>query len=229
MNLQHTHWPFRVKVCGVTRAADAAAAVVAGADAIGLNFFSRSPRYVEVQLAQSIAAELPPETARVGVFVNASAGEILRKSEQLNLSLAQLHGDEAADFPAQLPAWLRIIKAFRLRKGEGLAHVADYLNRAESAGRVPNAILIDAFSKDAYGGTGTAGDWAVLALERASCKGLPLILAGGLKPGNVGQAIRTARPDAVDVASGVESALGIKDRELVRQFTSRARAAFAGL
>jgi phosphoribosylanthranilate isomerase len=212
---------FRIKICGITRPEDAAAIAEAGADAIGLNFFAASPRFVEDDRAAEIIAALPAQVAKVGVFVNADAGAIQHKVARLGLDWVQLHGDEPPEFIMELSG-LAVIRAVRLQD-----RVSVVLPRAKGKlTRLPKAVLIDAYSEAAYGGTGQTVAWEAVPEARRRLAGLPVILAGGLTPENVAEAIRVGRPDAVDTASGVESAPGVKDLEKVRAFVAAANKAF---
>jgi phosphoribosylanthranilate isomerase len=219
---------FRIKICGVTSIEDARAAADAGADAVGLNFFRKSRRFVEPEIAGQIASTLPAGIAKVGVFVNQDAREILEIVRQAELDSVQLHGDEPATLLAELPKSVRIVRAHRCGAGS-LCALSQYLDEAGSAGRMPDALLIDADAGADFGGTGRRANWSLVAKQRSAFAGLPLILAGGLTPDNVAEAIAAVRPDGVDVASGVESKAGVKDRELVTQFINRAREALARL
>lgn len=216
---------FRIKICGITRLADARLAALAGADAIGLNFFPESQRYVEPSEARSLLVGLPPRVAKVGVFVNADVGDIQSIADDLQLEWIQLHGDEPPEMLAEL-CDRRIIRAFRLGD-EGLEPVLAYLKACQAA-RMPDAVLLDAYHEDEYGGTGTSWDWRPLD-EIRSCGVQGWVLAGGLTPFNVEDAVLAARPDAVDVASGVESKPGCKDALLIRAFVSAAAKAFSQL
>jgi phosphoribosylanthranilate isomerase len=216
---------FRIKICGITNSSDARSAVAAGADAIGLNFFRKSRRFVEPEIARTIAASLPASVTKVGVFVNHSAGEIAEISKLVGLDYIQLHGDEQPQLLVELPTDVGIVRAHRCTK-DGLAPLAQYLNECRSNGRAPDAVLIDADAGAEFGGTGELADWALVAHDRVLLAGLPLILAGGLTPSNVSAAIAAVHPDAVDVASGVEREPGFKDEELVAQFISVAKLAF---
>jgi phosphoribosylanthranilate isomerase len=220
---------FRVKICGITSVADAEAAVEAGADAIGLNFFSGSRRHIQIAEAQRISAALRSETHRVAVFVNASAEEIRQIGRDVSIHLIQLHGDEPPAFLGQLNRDFDIIRARRL-DDRGTAAIAEDIKACcEQAGMGPDAILVDAAAVGQFGGTGHTLDWKQLADHRAWSGTYPLILAGGLTPENVAEAIRIVRPQAVDVASGVESSQGKKDRAKLRDFIAAARAAFSNL
>ncbi len=200
----------RVKICGVTSVEDALMAVAAGADAIGLNFCRSSPRCVPVDVAAAIAAALPPRVCRVGVFVDAPRDEVQSIAARVGLDALQFHGSESAELCA---GWDRkTIKAVRVRDGETLARAAAY---------AVDFILADAYVEGRLGGTGQRVPPAWLA-------GVPahrLILAGGLTPDNVAEAVRLVRPAAVDVASGVERLPGIKDPEKVGRFIANARVA----
>lgn len=214
---------FRIKICGITTVEDALAATAAGADAIGLNFYERSPRFVSVQRAQEIVAALPPQVAKVGVFVNSLAKGVRATWERACLSAVQLHGDENAEF-LQLLAGIPVIRAFRCKEAT-LDGVEAYLRLCEKLGSLPDGVLLDAHAPGSYGGTGQVLDWNAIQTERRKTLGLPLILAGGLTPDNVAKAIELARPDAVDTASGVESAPGKKDPAMVQAFVAAASAA----
>lgn len=216
---------FRIKICGVTNRGDAQAAARAGADAIGLNFYRASKRFVDRGTAREIIEGLPDSLAKVGVFVNLEAGEIAATAAELRLDFVQLHGDEPAAFVAELPASVRIVRGYRCG-ADGLAPLASYLDECRSLGRVPAAVLLDSQVAGAFGGTGHTIDWSEIRQQRSVLGDVPLILAGGLTPVNVGQAIGSARPDAVDVASGVERKPGVKDVDAMRLFVSAARDAF---
>lgn len=201
----------KVKICGNTTLDDAMAAVEAGADAVGFVFYAKSPRAVEPQAAAAIVARLPPFVTSVGVFVNEDLSVVRRVMEECGLPLAQLHGDESPQYCAELerPA----LKAIRLRDRQDLEGLALYQ---------VSGIVLDAFVEGAPGGTGMTFDWT-LACE---AKGpVPIILAGGLTPGNVAEAIRRVRPYGVDVSSGVEASPGKKDHAKVRAFIANAKGA----
>jgi phosphoribosylanthranilate isomerase len=195
----------RVKICGITRPEDGAAAVRLGADAIGLVFYPPSPRHVDIATARAIIAALPPFVSVVGLFVNAEPAAVRAVLDQVPLALLQFHGDEDAAECAAF-GW-PYVKAVPMGAG---AAVADYEQRFASAA----GLLLDSHGGAKTGGSGQGFDWARIP---AACR-KPLILAGGLHPGNVAQAIRQVRPYAVDVSSGVERARGIKDAELIRAF-----------
>jgi len=202
----------RVKICGITNLADALAAVEAGADALGLNFFEKSPRHVSVKTAAEISKQLPPFIMRAGVFVNADEDLITRAIGECGLSLLQFHGDEPPEFCTQFG--LMSMKAFRIRDEESLKEIPNYPT---------DAYLLDAYSPEARGGTGEKFNWD-LAVETQKF-GKPVFLAGGLTPGNVAEAVRKVLPFGVDVSSGVESSPGKKDHAKIRAFIAAVRAA----
>jgi phosphoribosylanthranilate isomerase len=199
-----------VKICGVTRAEDALLAVRHGADAIGFNFWPRSKRYVAPEVARRIVARLPPLVVTVGVFVDPSLEEIRAAVDASRVGTVQLHGDEPPALCAAIG--LPVLKAIRVKDAHSLAALASY----EVAG-----FLLDS-ATPGYGGSGETFDWK-LAAEAAQA--VPVVLAGGLTPENVAAAVQAVRPFAVDVASGVESAPGVKDEEKVRRFIERAKEA----
>ena len=202
----------RSKICGITRVEDALAAAQAGADAIGLVFFAKSPRAVNVQQAREIIAALPPFVTTVGLFVNASRCELNEILEAVPLDLLQFHGDETpADCEGFNRPW---IKALRVRPGDDLE--AQCKRYAKARG-----ILLDTYVAGVPGGTGEAFDWALVPEHLSK----PIILAGGLSPDNVGAAIAQVRPYAVDVSGGVEQAKGIKDAARIDAFLDAVRRA----
>jgi phosphoribosylanthranilate isomerase len=202
--------PVRVKICGITNAADAVAAIDAGADALGFMFFQSSKRNVSAAVAREIIRELPPFVAKVGVFVNAAEDFIRETIEASGIDTLQFHGEEPREFCAQFG--LKTIKAFRIRDRESLQPCLNYRN---------HAWLLDSYVDGAPGGTGVAFDWDV-AVEAAKLSRM-VILAGGLKVETVADAVRKVRPFAVDVSSGVESAPGKKDHARIRQFIEAAK------
>ena len=218
---------FRIKICGITRADDALAAAMAGADAIGLNFDPQSVRFVNPQQARQIAAAVPAGVVRVGVFVNAPADEIIETFDRTPLDVIQLHGDEPPELLGQFVG-RPIVRVFRVGSG-GLGTALTYLDRCRQLGVVPHMVLADAAARHFYGGTGELADWTILSGYPAAAWHPPLILAGGLTPANVAASIRTVRPAGVDTASGVESSPGVKDAALIRQFVEAARKALAPL
>lgn len=200
----------RVKICGITRVEDALAAAAAGADAIGLVFYARSPRAVDVEQARAIIAALPPFVTTVGLFVDMERTELERLLASVPLDLLQFHGDES---PEQCEGFNRpYIKALRVKAGDDIAARVD---------RYPGAsgILLDTYVEGVPGGTGTAFDWSLV--PQALSK--PVILAGGLHSDNVASAVARVRPYAVDVSGGVEASKGIKDAEKIGAFIRAAR------
>lgn len=222
---------FRIKICGVTNVADALAVVDAGADSIGLNFYAKSPRHIDAETAATILEFMPPEVARVGVVVNESPESVqmlmaaVERSGAVGLNTIQLHGDESPSYLATIRAKY-LIRARRFTD-KGIAEIAADLEACEKMRRLPDAVLVDAATPGRYGGTGTKVSWNGLADYRRWLNSVPLILAGGLTPDNVADAIRIVRPHGVDVASGVESAPGKKDHAKLRDFVAAAREAFA--
>jgi phosphoribosylanthranilate isomerase len=217
---------FRIKICGVTNPDDALAVLTAGADALGLNFYARSPRFVSHVQAAEIVRATAGRAVKVGVFVNAEAASICQTFDELQLDLIQLHGDEPPELLRQLAA-RPVMRAFRLNSAD-LAPIDEYLARCRALGCSPRLVLIDAHREGQYGGTGQTADWQLLA-EWQRRNFPPLVLAGGLTPANAATAIATVRPAAVDTASGVEVAPGKKDHNLVAAFVQAARSGFSEL
>lgn len=207
----------RVKFCGITRPEDARHAVEVGAWAIGLNHWEGSPRVVDPAVAVEIAAEVRRRVELVGVFVNQPLDEIARAVEDEHLTMVQLHGDEGLSFCTEVArrTGAKVIKALRVRSGADIDAARAYRTDFH---------LFDARFGDQPGGTGQTFDWE---LVRDRISSVPMILAGGLNPENVADAVATVRPFAVDVASGVERSPGIKDHNLMSDFKRRADAAVA--
>ena len=201
-----------VKICGITSPVDAQEAADAGADAVGLMFYEGSPRCVSLEVAKAIVKVLPPSVARVGVFVNAEESLVRQAMRECTLNVLQFHGEESPEFCAGFGAMT--LKAIRVKDESSLAE----LERFGTDG-----FLLDAFSKDARGGTGEQFNWK-LARKATEC-GKPIFLAGGLTAENVTEAVRAAEPFAVDVSSGVESEPGRKDAEKMRAFVAAAKGA----
>ena len=216
---------FHIKICGITSNGDALLACQAGADAIGLNFYTGSPRYVSPSQAGDIICDLPTDVQKVGVFVNAKASDVCRIFDQLELDAIQLHGDEPPPFLGLLGS-RPVIRAFRCRN-RGLQPVVDYLNQCAALRCVPQCILTDAYYPGQYGGTGRVFDWTLISEVRQTFHGIEVILAGGLTPSNVATAIATGLPNAVDTASGVESSARVKDPVLIGEFVQNAANAFS--
>ncbi len=197
----------RVKICGITNWQDARAACDAGADALGFNFYEKSPRAISPADAWRIIRRLPPLIAPVGIFVNWTPSAVLSLAAALRLSAVQLHGDEQPGNVAACARHLPVIKAFRAGSGFRLAQFGCFA--------AASAFLLDAARRGQYGGTGRTTDWAV---ARRAARTRLIILSGGLTPENVAEAVRCVRPYAVDVASGVESRPGKKDSGKLREF-----------
>ena len=202
----------QVKICGITNLADAQAAVEAGANALGLNLYEKSPRHISIKTAAEISKQIPPFVMRAGVFVNADEDLVTRAIGECGLSLLQFHGDEPPEFCTQFG--LMSMKAFRIRDAESLSQIPNYPT---------DAYLLDAYSPEARGGTGEKFNWN-LAIE-AQKFGKPVFLAGGLTPENVADAVRKVKPFGVDVSSGVESSPGQKDHAKILAFIAAARSA----
>lgn len=214
---------FRVKICGITDAADAVAAASAGADAVGLNFYARSRRYLDPRRAEAVAAAVPEGVVRVGLFVNAAPEFIRMLAARLRLQAIQLHGDETVQQLVDLGD-LPLIKAFACHQHARTA-IAEYLAECRRQGVSLRMILLDAAVPGQFGGTGQRADWETAAALAADRSLPPVILAGGLNAENVRAAIETVRPAAVDTAGGVESAPGIKDHAAMQAFATAAKAA----
>lgn len=202
----------RVKICGLTTAADAAAAVRAGADAVGV-VLAKSPRRVTLEQAEAVLAAVPPLVARVGVFVNAESGFVSEAAQRLSLDLVQFSGDESPEACAAAP--VPVLKVMHVGTSFDSSVVEPYRGLVA-------AILLDTLAKDARGGTGEAFSWRSVHELPAWA---PVFVAGGLAPHNVGDAIRTLHPFAVDVSSGVEAAAGVKDHSKIDAFIAAVRAA----
>ncbi len=203
----------RVKICGITSPEDALLAAAAGADAIGLVLWPASPRYVDEERAREICSRLPPFVLRVGVFVDATRERLAHTAVSLGLDVLQIHGETPPDSLSGLPR--RTLKAIQVGPGFDPEQALRYVGSVDG-------ILLDTGTADgARGGTGRAFDWKLAGAVRA---GAPyLVLAGGLRPDNVRQAIEAVRPDAVDVSSGVEAEPGRKDPVAVRAFVAAVR------
>jgi phosphoribosylanthranilate isomerase len=201
----------RIKICGLTNVEDALAAVEAGADLLGFVLWEKSPRYVSVETAREIARRLPANARRVGVFVDAKVEQVMFSLRICDFSALQFHGQESPAFCQQFSVMK--IKAFRVRDSSSLQAMSAYDT---------DAFLLDTQVDGQPGGTGETFDWSLAA--QAKKYGKPVFLAGGLTPQNVGSAIRAARPFAVDVSSGVESAPGKKDHQKMRDFVAAVRA-----
>lgn len=225
----------RVKICGVTRPVDAAHAISAGADWIGINFHPPSPRYVEPEVAATIVAAIPSDRA-IGVFVDRDPRDVIALARSAGLTIVQLHGNEPPEHVFQIKSeGIRVVRAFRIADARGVIEIASFQRKARGLGAAADAVLVDAFVPGLAGGTGKTIPSEILGLLPPSADpvlGLVddrdprprLILAGGLNPQNVGRYIDRVRPWMVDVAGGVESAAGIKDPDLVDSFIRAVRA-----
>ncbi len=200
----------RIKVCGFTRSDDALKAASMGVDAIGLVFYAPSPRAVNIQQAQNIVRALPPFVSVVGLFVNASDSEIKNILDNVHLDVLQFHGDESVQ-SCELYK-MPYIKAIRMREGVDLEVETNAYPSAQ-------ALLLDAYQKGVPGGTGNTFEWAAIPDEL--CK--PIILAGGLNPTNIAEAVTQVQPYAVDVSGGVELSKGIKDPLKMVEFVEGVR------
>jgi len=195
----------KVKICGFTEPDNARDASIAGVDAVGLVFYDKSPRNVDVQKAQEIIDALPPFVNRVGLFVNANPSFVDEILCEVPLDTLQFHGDESLLDCTQYQ--MPFIKSLRVRPDTNVVQVAEQFSSA-------TAILLDSFNPSSFGGTGEAFDWSLACVDIS----LPIILAGGLNSDNVSSAIRQVRPYAVDASSGVESAPGVKDIDKIEAF-----------
>ena len=202
----------RVKICGITRVEDTLAVAQAGANAIGLVFYERSPRHVGIELAARLAAAPPPFVSVVGLFVDADAAFVREVLAQVPLDLLQFHGDETPEYCAQ--SGKPYLKAIRVRAGVDLLQCASDFRSARG-------LLLDAHVEGVPGGTGKAFDWALIPKRLP----LPVILSGGLDAANVAAAIKQVRPYAVDVSSGVEAVKGIKDAAKIARFMQEVKQA----
>ncbi len=201
----------RVKICGITSVQAAAAAVDAGADALGFVFVPGTPRAIGPEVAEQITVGVPPFVTSVGVFVDQSLEEILSVIARCRLQAVQLHGNEPEALSRQIP--VKVIKAIRVREAADLRGIGIY---------PAHAFLLDAFVEGQPGGTGATISWD---LARTATGRVPVILSGGLRPENVARAVRAVRPYAVDVSSGVETSPGRKDHRKVRDFIAAVREA----
>lgn len=200
----------RVKICGLTNLNDALAAVQAGADAVGFVLYKESPRSISADQAQEIIRQLPPFVTTVGLFVNQPTHWVRVMAERSGVDALQFQGDETPDYCAAFSQ--RAIKAIRVRDRDSLAAMPEYRVRA---------FVLDAYREGEYGGTGETFDWALAVEAKAHGR---IILAGGLTPENVAEAIRRVRPFAVDVSSGVEGSVkGTKDHGKIRAFIQAAK------
>ena len=209
-----TMTPIQIKICGVTNVNDARACAELGASMIGLNFYSQSPRFIEPKVGLKIVEALPADTEAFGVFVDGNVEEIRKTAETTRVRSVQLHGNFSPEIANELASEFRVIRVFTTDAGFGPEDVSLF-----SACDV----LIDAHHPDLRGGTGQTCDWSVARATLAFARFL--ILSGGLNAQNIGRAIKAVTPHAVDVCSGVEKALGVKDHRAINDFITAVRAA----
>jgi len=201
----------KIKICGITNLDDALYAAEYGADALGFNFYKKSPRFIEPRKAAEIIAQLPPFVMPIGVFVDEREDKIREIQQATCIQAVQLHGDESPEFCQRFKG--RVIKAFQVKDKESLKAMAHY--------RV-GAFLLDSYKEGMRGGTGTTFDWHLAVVAKTFGK---IILAGGLTPENVAEAVKLVQPYGVDVAGGVEKEKGIKDHAKVKKFITEVRRA----
>lgn len=204
----------RIKICGITRKQDLAAAVGAGADAVGFVFYPPSPRFIAPEVAAELARQVPPFVARVGLFVNAEPNAVRKVLMQVPVDLLQFHGDEDAHYCAQFGR--PYLKAARVRPDSTGGDLLEFARAFPTA----QGLLLDAWV-EAYGGAGQTFDWSLIPPDLP----MPMVLSGGLHAGNVAEAVVKMRPWAVDVSSGVELSKGIKDAEKIAAFIAAVRMA----
>ena len=202
-----------VKICGIVNLPDAECAIDAGADALGFIFYPKSSRFLDVEKASRLFRDLPKQIVKVGVFVDEPHDFLEQYIEELSLDYVQLHGHESPKYCSEVSA--KVIKGLRIRNQNDIMSVGDY--------RV-SFYLLDAFSEKEFGGTGKTFDWKI-ALEAKKVLTSPIILSGGLNPGNVAEAVKVVRPYGVDVSSGVEVSPGVKDHMKIREFVNKAKEA----
>jgi len=207
---EHTNM-VKIKICGITNIDDALYAAEQGVDALGFNFYKKSPRYVEPEKAAEIISQLPPFVLPVGIFVNEREEKILEVQHLTCIQTIQLHGDESPDFCQRFKG--RVIKAFQVKDKESIKHMAHYH---------VSALLLDSYKEGLRGGTGTTFDWHLAVVAKTFGR---IILAGGLTPENVVEAVKLVQPYAVDVAGGVEKGKGLKDHGKIRKFITEVRRA----
>jgi len=201
----------KIKICGITNLEDALAAADAGADALGFNFYKKSPRCIEPSKAAEIIEQLPPFTVPVGIFVNEREDRIREILAATGIQAVQFHGDESPEFCQRFGG--RVIKAFQVKDKESLKNMAHY--------RV-GAFLLDSYKEGVRGGTGVAFDWHLAVVAKTFGK---VILAGGLTPENVAEAVKLVQPYGVDTAGGVERETGVKDHAKLKKFITEVRRA----
>ncbi len=206
----------RVKFCGITSVEDRDSAIIAGADAIGFVFFKDSPRYIPLEKAEIIAKNMPPFVSMAGVFVNEDLGFIEECVERCNLDTVQIHGDEDVKYCLKFKSGdmkrIKLIKGIRVKDRESLSVIEDC---------PADAILLDAYKKGSYGGTGERFDMSLAIISKEY--GRNIIISGGLNPDNVYKIIKEVKPYGVDVSSGIESSPGKKNIELMERFIEEVR------
>lgn len=199
----------KIKICGITNLDDALTAADLGADALGFNFYKKSPRYIEPEKAADIIAQLPPIIMPIAVFVNEREERIREVQKTTCIQTIQLHGDESPEFCSRFGA--RVIKAFQVKDKETIKHMAHYH---------VGAFLLDSYRNGQRGGTGATFDWHLAVVAKTFGR---IILAGGLTPENAAEAVKLVQPYGVDVASGVEREPGIKDHAKLKKFITEVR------
>ncbi|ORU90140.1 MAG: N-(5'-phosphoribosyl)anthranilate isomerase [Cycloclasticus sp. symbiont of Poecilosclerida sp. M] len=200
----------RVKICGITQLDDALSCIENGADALGFVFYEKSVRFIDIEQASKIINKLPPFISKIGLFINANYDYVSSVLQETAIDLLQFHGNEDEVFCQSFGK--PYIKAIRMKPKTDLTIVAEQYHSA-------SGLLVDAYDPQQCGGTGHTFDWSALPKESTH----PIILAGGLNPNNVAQAISTTHPYAVDVSSGVETSKGVKDHQLIKQFMQEVR------
>ena len=220
------HFRTRIKICGLRSAEHVKAAVDAGTDAIGLVFYSKSPRYVTPDEAVALMASVPPFVSTVGLFVNASADEVARIVSRAPVSLLQFHGDESVTDCVEVAQRVNrpFMRAMRVTSDMTTADLLKYEQNYRAASGLFAGLLLDAFV-DGYGGGGKVFDWSLIPKELAP----RVVLSGGLSVQNAAEAVRCVRPYAVDISSGVELSKGVKDPTLIRAFIDAVRQADTSL
>ena len=201
----------KIKICGITNIDDALFASDLGVDALGFNFYRKSPRFIEPQKAAEIIAQLPPFVVPVGIFVNEREEKVRNVMFTTGIKILQFHGDERPEFCERFAT--RVIKAFQVSDKESLKHVVHYH---------VSALLLDSYQEGARGGTGVTFDWHLAVVAKTFGR---VILAGGLTPKNVAEAVKLVQPYGVDVAGGVEKEKGIKDHAKMKKFITEVRKA----
>lgn len=214
----------RIKICGLTRPEDVSAAIAAGADALGFVFYDKSPRWVRPQQAGALMAGLPPMVTTVGLFVNATPGEVAATVAAAPVAMLQFHGDESAQQCAEAAAAANrpFLRAFRVKPDTQPDELLEYERRYRAASPLFSSLLLDTYV-DAYGGAGKVFDWSLIPKELAP----RVVLSGGLSVSNATGAVASVRPYAVDISSGVEASKGIKDAARIAAFIEAVRAADA--